>query len=532
MSAHESKVVNETTRSVLEARACDPVGDDEVLARLGKRPVLKRKFDFMALLGLTCTILSTWEGMLVMFVEPLLNGGPAGVVYSYIVAWIGTTATFITFAEMVSMAPTSGGQYHWAMMLAPRSSFRFTGFLAGYLTTFGWQASVAAVGYMMGNMIQGLIVLTHPTYEPQAWHLTLLMFLTLACAAFVNVAASGLLPKVERLALVLHILGFFAILIPLVYLGEHNSAQFVFTSFLNGGHFETQGLSFMVGMTGSMFAFTGADAAFHMAEEINNAAVVIPRSIFASVLLNGILGFGMVIAALFATTDVNSALQTKTGYPFIAILQQATGSVAGSAAMTSLILVLGLGGFVGAVASSSRMIWSFARDRGLPGWALLQRVDTRTSIPVVAVGVTTLVACLLGLITLGSPTVFNDMISLSLSSLFLSYLISMCLLLWRRCTGRIRSLCSLSTTEPVYNTPGAPLVWGPFYLDGFWGILVNVFSIIYLVVGVFFSFWPPSASVDGPTMNYSVVGTGGVVILSTLYYLVIAKREFRGAVVE
>lgn len=32
--------------------------------RLGKKPVLKRDFGFMQILGFSCTVLVTWEGIL------------------------------------------------------------------------------------------------------------------------------------------------------------------------------------------------------------------------------------------------------------------------------------------------------------------------------------------------------------------------------------------------------------------------------------------------------------------------------------
>lgn len=40
--------------------------DDAALARLGKKPVLKRNFGFMTILGFSCTILITWEGSLML----------------------------------------------------------------------------------------------------------------------------------------------------------------------------------------------------------------------------------------------------------------------------------------------------------------------------------------------------------------------------------------------------------------------------------------------------------------------------------
>jgi choline transport protein len=39
--------------------------DDLDLIRLGKKPELRRNFGFLAILGFSCTVLVTWEGILV-----------------------------------------------------------------------------------------------------------------------------------------------------------------------------------------------------------------------------------------------------------------------------------------------------------------------------------------------------------------------------------------------------------------------------------------------------------------------------------
>lgn len=59
--------------------------DDEYLVRLGKKPLLKREFGFMSMLGFSCSALLTWEGILVNTVVALLNGGPAGVVWGFFI---------------------------------------------------------------------------------------------------------------------------------------------------------------------------------------------------------------------------------------------------------------------------------------------------------------------------------------------------------------------------------------------------------------------------------------------------------------
>lgn len=86
--------------------------------------------------------------------------------------------------------------------------------------------------------------------------------------------------------------------------------------------------------------------------------------------------------------------------------------------------------------------------------------------------------------------------------------------------------------EHIINTVGAKLVWGPFHLKGIPGIVVNVIAIVYMLIAVFFSFWPPTAQVTAATMNYSAVGTAGVMILTVVYYVIRAKKIYEGPVIE
>lgn len=84
--------------------------DDDALRRLGKRPLLNRGFGFMSILGFSCSALLSWEGILVTSIAELSNGGPAGVVWGFLINWIGTICVYTTLGELVSMAPTAGGQ--------------------------------------------------------------------------------------------------------------------------------------------------------------------------------------------------------------------------------------------------------------------------------------------------------------------------------------------------------------------------------------------------------------------------------------
>lgn len=218
------------------------------------------------------------------------------------------------------------------------------------------------------------------------------MWATLVVALLANLVGGRFLPRLEGFILIIHVLGFFAIIIPLTYMSDHKTDREVFTQFLNGGDFATQGLSWFVGLSGCVFAFAGGDAAVHvssdlktggpprlttsqMAEEVANASVAIPRAIMLSVLINGSLGFGMLIGILYCAGDINAALNSPTGYPYIEIFYQGTGSMSGTLTMCSILLIIGIASCIGLLAATSRQFWSFARDRGVPGWRLWTRVS-------------------------------------------------------------------------------------------------------------------------------------------------------------
>lgn len=126
----------------------------------------------------------------------------------------------------------------------------------GWVTFAGWQAVTASAAYLIGTLLQSVIILAKPDYSPQPWQAMLFLWAILAFAVFINTVASKTLANFEGLILILHILGFLGILIPLVYLAPHGDAS-IFTTFVNEGGWPTQGLSFMVGLPSAVFSLIG-----------------------------------------------------------------------------------------------------------------------------------------------------------------------------------------------------------------------------------------------------------------------------------
>ena len=127
----------------------------------------------------------------------------------------------------------------------------------GWLTSIAWVAVLATGSIYVGTIIQGLIIFNKPNYDAQKWQGTLLCWAVISLAVFVNTIASGLLPIIESIILVFHILGFVAVLVPLVSLAPHGSVASVFQTSLNEGGWPTQGMSYCVGFIGNVATFVG-----------------------------------------------------------------------------------------------------------------------------------------------------------------------------------------------------------------------------------------------------------------------------------
>jgi choline transport protein len=148
-------------------------------------------------------------------------------------------------------------------IIAPPSCAKFLSYLTGWMTIISWQAGLAGAAFLGGTMIQGLIVLNHESYDFQRWHGTLLFYAVIFVSLFINTYLARILPSIESTILLIHILGFFAVGITLVYLAPHKSAKEVFATFGNSAGWSSDGLSFFVGLSTSMFSFIGKGFQVH-----------------------------------------------------------------------------------------------------------------------------------------------------------------------------------------------------------------------------------------------------------------------------
>lgn len=162
----------------------------------------------------------------------------------------------------------------------------------------------------------------------------------------------------------------------------------------------------------------------------------------------------------------------------------------------------------------SSTAWAFARDHGLPFSNYFAHVNRRLAIPLRAIVLCTIIPALLALINIGSTAAFNAFVSITEAGLFISYLIPIILIMIKK----IRR--------------DADLHYGPWRMGRVLGIAVNAFSAVFLIISVFFGFFPPATPVTAETMNWSCAVFGGFVIIGLAWYVVWGRRFYAGPVVE
>ncbi|TPX18109.1 uncharacterized protein E0L32_011833 [Thyridium curvatum] len=351
-------------------------------------------------------------------------------------------------------------------------------------------------------MAQGIAIINYPDYEPQRWHGTLIYWLVLLGAFAINRWGAKILPAIEVVSMALHVIMFFLILIPTVVVTpDRHSAEYVFTTFLNFSGWDNDGIAWCIGLLTSSYVMVGADSVMHMSEEMKEPRKGIPRAMIGSLLINGPMGFAMLIALLFSMGDLADAVNSSTGFPIIEIFLHVTrGNVAAASAMTASIVISATLATVALMASASRTLWACARDDLPPFSGWLSHLHPTHHIPTNSMYCTLGVLVILGLLQIASTAAFNAYTSLAVVSLYLSYLMPILGMLYCR----------------IFNP--SLLEFGPWRLGPHMGMAINIAAVCYLIIACLFIMLPPTRPVTALNMNYAPVILGASIIFVTVYW--------------
>ncbi|KAK8094228.1 amino acid transporter [Apiospora hydei] len=430
-------------------------------------------------------------------------------------------------AEMASMAPISGGQYHWVSEFAPQRHQKFLSYMVGWFSALGWQTALVVTSYTAAQQFEALIALNVPSYQIEGWHGTLLSIAITVLAIVFNTVLARQLPLFEVLVGALNVLGFVAFLAVLWRMaagaleeeGEEEGRygddrrKKAWTEFQDNAGWGSVGLATLVGILGPSVTLIGADSACHLSEEVRDASWVLPRSMVVTAAINYTVGFVMIVTIMMTVGDhASELLDSRTGQVYVQVLLDATKSRVSTSILTALMAVLLLFCAVNGVTTSSRQLFAFARDKGLPYSRWLATVPPGWDIPLNAVMTTLVITALLSLIIIGSSIAFNVITAIGQVGLYTSYILTLGAIIIRRFSKR-----------------RGPLPRSRFDL-GRAGLPINLAALAFLVVMFPFLFFPTAPNPSPADMNWSCLVYSVVVVFAMMYYFFRSRYVYQGPV--
>ncbi|RDW95297.1 choline transport protein [Coleophoma crateriformis] len=482
------------------------------LAAMGYEPELKRNFSMLSMLGLAFAILNSWTALSASLSLALPSGGATSVIWGLVTAGICNLALAASLAEFLSAYPTAGGQYHWVAVISWPQWMPILSWTTAYINVFGWIALTASGGLLGSQLIVGAIALFDDSYESKAWHEFLIYVGYTLVAFLINAFGTRLLPIITKAAFFWSIAGFAIICITVLSCASPNfqSGSFVFTNFINTTGWP-DGVAWLLGLLQGGFGLTAYDAVSHMVEEIPNPTITGPRIMIGCVAIGVFTGVIFLMVLLFVLKDVDTVISSSTG-SLLQIYYQATNSKAGSVCLLIFSLVCLIFASTSIMTTSSRMTWAFARDRGLPFSSTFAKVNPTLNLPLNSLIATAVWVIIFGLISLGSSSAFNAIISASVVALGITYAIPPAINCLR---GR--------TQLPESRA---------FKLPAWLGWTCNLIGIAYTIVTTVLFLFPESLPTTGSNMNYAVVAFGVVLVISVVQWIIDGRHTYKGPRIE
>lgn len=368
-----------------------PLSEDErQLQGMGYAQELSRRMTGFSNFAISFSIICILAGGITAFPAALSAGGGASVGLGWVVGSAFVLLVAAAMAQIASAYPTAGGLYHWASLLGGRGY----GWVAAWFNLLGLIFVVASVNFGVYDPFFKTLIAPMLGIPPEAlgWgEQTAFIALVTLSQAWLNhrgirvttmlTDLSGYMIFVTSVALTVSLL---------VYAREPLDVTrlVTFTNFTG-----TEGslwprststlLVFLSGLLLTIYTLTGYDASAHTAEETRQASVNVPRGILLAVLWSALFGFFLVAVFVLALPSVEQGVRHGNRV-FAALL----GTLPGP-----LRVALGIGVFavnylcgLACLTSTSRMIYAFARDGGLPLSTVLRRVHPRLQTPGPAIG--------------------------------------------------------------------------------------------------------------------------------------------------
>ncbi|MBL8064093.1 MAG: amino acid permease [Anaerolineales bacterium] len=375
--------------------------DKQVLHKLGYAQELSRRMSGFSNFAISFSIICILAGGISAFPAAFNALGSGGAFLIWLVGGILALSVAFGMGQIASSFPTAGGLYHWSSHLGGK----FWGWMTAWFNLIGLVCVVSSVDVLLYTVFfKDLLLATVLGVDVSGWgatQQTIFLVIALGSQAILNHYYINITTKLTDWSGYV-ILGLTVVLI--ITLFAFSSVPLDFTrlwTFQNvtgdaGGGvvpFRTESIAFafLLGLSYVCYTITGFDASAHTSEETQDAQVNVPKGMWTAVFWSWVFGLVAVAAYVLTMPDLNEAASLGWGsffymwgaskMPFALSLFLAVG-------MVLVNYVCALAGLT----STSRMMYAFARDGGLPASKALSDVSTKYRTPGAAVWVSAILA--------------------------------------------------------------------------------------------------------------------------------------------
>jgi amino acid transporter len=513
--------------------------DTQRLHEMGYAQELSRRMGGFSNFAVSFTIISILSGCLTLFGFGMISGGPAASAYGWPLVGIMVTFVALAMAEVCSSYPTAGGLYYWSAKLAPGKSGPAWSWMTGWFNMLGQFAITAGIDFGLAAFLSAFL---HIAFNIEITRLILVGVYTgvLICHGLLNTFGIRLVALLNDISVGWHMIGVAVIVLLIAFIPDHHTSFasiFSFSEtpnapgavpgFINGtgfgsGFMGSMAYVFLIGLLVGQYTITGYDASAHLTEETHKADLSGPKGVWKSVVYSVIFGYILLIA-------VWTAVQGQKGYDAALSFQLQTANIAAPAqifldalgkgtAIFVMLIVIGAQFFCGmsSVTANSRMIYAFSRDGAVPGSRFWHKINKRTRTPTRSIWLAVTAAWLLVAPAYwkGSVTAYYAVTAIAVIGLYIAYVIPTFLRLLAR-----------DKFKP-----------GPWNL-GKWSYLVGWIAVVW-VVFICIILMLPQLSPGGlglkkiDALNYAPIAVGAVIVLAGGWYLISARKWFKGPKVQ
>ncbi|KAI9043603.1 amino acid transporter [Aspergillus affinis] len=478
--------------------------DDAVLQAQGHVAELDRSFSWVGAIGLAYSIVNSWLTYACSFGMVLAYGGGQTAVFGLMVAAVVQWIVLLGLAELVSAFPSSGGEYHFTYIVAPKRTQNFAGYIVGILNIVAWWVNTASGTIFTAISAFGIAKFWHPDFAGTQWQVYLCYVLVIILTLIpIFTIPQRKIDRLTKTAMGLSFIGFFIVTIISLVMGRGHYRASNITEY-RGSSGWSPGPAWLLSIGLGEYCFVGISACTHIAEEMPRPGKKLPQVINMTVVIGILTAVPWVIVMVTVIRDMEAV--QKAFLPSLEVFYQATGSKAVATFMQSYLTLLYYSCVPSQWITSSRIAWAFSRDNGLPFSNYWKHIDPVRKIPVRTTLLAAGFCAIYGLLYIASTAAFNSIVNAAILMLNITYTVPQGILLT---CGRHR------------------LAKRPFNLGPVLGYAVNAFSVVWLIIsGVIFCF-PSTQPTTVGSMNYNAVVIVGIFTLIMLLWIE-RRRKFQG----